>query len=170
MTRSATLTLALVLLCSSITGFAQQASGKGATGGRVVTQTRLVSVYSDLEDKLETAAVKSDQQQLRQMLTEDFNEWTPEPPGNPVPLEQWMAQYHPKSFHIRQMAVQGFGDVDVVSFRLSQQGRPGKGMQSGEYFVVDVWKHDTPEPKLAARYISHATSSGVKAITPTGKQ
>jgi len=170
MPMKATLVLLVFTVSIAPSLAAQQTTGEPAGSGRVVTQTRLVSRYAELEDQLATAAIKRDQVKLKQILEDDFNQWTPVPPGDPLPLEDWLAQYHPTSFRVRQLAVQSFQDVDIVSLVLSQQGHLGKSSMDGDYFVVDIWRHEDAGPRLAVRYISRSQKATFKSPTPTGKQ
>ncbi len=117
-------------------------------------RTRLVALYTDLETQLATAAEKGDSAKLAQLLADDFEQWSPEPPGDPVPREDWMAAYHPTSFNTSQMAVRAFDNVEVTSFVLHQKGTFGDKELAGEYFVVDVWKREASGSRLASRYIS----------------
>src|SRR5579883_370462 len=158
------------LICLALTGSAQQPNGKGATVGRIVTQTRLVSLYSNLETQLANAAEKNDQIKMIELLTADFTQWTPAPSGDPVPVDDWITKYRPSSFRIRQMAVQNFGKINVASFILTQRGSFGESPTNGSYFVVDLWTEEGGQPKLAVRYISPLQQPSVKVSTPTGKQ
>ncbi len=138
--------------------------------GRVVTRTRLVALYSDLESQLAAAAQKGDNARLEQLLTDDFEQWSPEPPGDPVPREDWMAAYHPASFSTSQMAVRAFGDTDVASFVLRQRGTFGEKDANGEFFVVDVWRREGNTARLASRYISHVPKTSAPSNSPSGKR
>ncbi len=137
---------------------------------RVVTRTRLVALYSDLESQLAAAAQKSDKAKLEQLLTDDFEQWSPEPPGDPVPREDWMAAYHPTSFSTSQMAVRAFGDTDVASFVLRQRGTFGEKDANGEFFVVDVWRREGNSSRLASRYISRVGKTSGPSSSPSGKR
>ncbi|HVP42117.1 MAG TPA: nuclear transport factor 2 family protein [Terriglobales bacterium] len=137
---------------------------------RVVTRTRLVALYSDLESQLAAAAQKGDKARLEQLLSDDFEQWSPEPPGDPIPREDWMAAYHPTSFTTSQMAVRAFGDTDVASFVLHQKGAFGDKDLSGDFFVVDVWRREGNAPRLASRYISKSSKWSAPSASPTGKR
>ncbi len=136
------------------------------TQNHVVTRTRLVAFYSDLEAQLATAAQKSDSTKLQQILTDDFEEWTPEPPGDPILREDWMAAYHPSSFSTHQMAVRTFGDTEIASFVLHQKAAFGEKDASGEFFVVDVWRREGNTSRLASRYISRYGKTGAPSGSP----
>ncbi len=85
-------------------------------------------------------------------------------PGVPIPRDEWILQARAapsRPPRIDQMAVHDFGDVAVVSFRefAAQASRraPARGR-----FVVDCWKRAGDGWKLAVRYVSDASSEGVK--------
>ncbi len=161
----------MALVCALLgTATAQKASGKAPAGGRVVTRTRLVALYTDLEAQLAAAAQKQDHPKLEQLLGDDFEQWSPEPPGDPVPREDWIAAYHPTNAGTRQMAVRAFPDTDVVSFVLHQQGTFGDNEASGDFFVVDVWRHEEKGAKLSSRYIARVPKTRVQPAPPTGKR
>ena len=151
---------------------AAAASGqRQRTQNHPVTRTRLVALYSDLEAQLATAAQKSDSAKLQQMLSDDFEQWTPEPPGDPIPREDWMAAYHPPSFSTHQMAVRTFGDTEIASFVLHQKAAFGDKDASGEFFVVDVWRREGNSSRLASRYLCRAARTAVSSPpAPSGKR
>ncbi len=157
--------LVILAMASALAGSPRQKSP-----GRAVTRTRLVTLYSDLESQLAAAAQKSDNAKLAQLLTDDFEQWSPEPPGDPIPREDWMAAYHPTSFSISQMAVRAFGDTDVASFVLRQRSVFGEKEVSGEFFVVDVWRREGSVSRLASRYISRVGKTGAPSTSPSGKR
>ncbi len=138
------------------------------TQNHLATRTRLVALYTDLEAQLEAAAQNSDSAKLEQLLTDDFEQWSPEPPGDPVPREDWMAVYHPISFSTHQMAVRAFGDTEIASFVLRQKAAFGDKDANGEFFVVDVWKREGNTSRLASRYICRyvRTASASPALPP----
>lgn len=162
--------VAAVILAMVLGAAASGQRQKTTQGGRVVTRTRLVALYSDLESQLAAAAQKSDSAKLQQMLTDDFEQWSPEPPGDPIPREDWMAAYHPTSFSASQMAVRTFGNVEIASFVLHQKGAFADKEASGDFFVVDVWKREGNTSRLASRYISRIGKTTVPSTSPTGKR
>jgi len=50
---------------------------------RIITKTRLVAICSDLENQLFQAVQSKDRAGLDSILAEDFQLWTPNPPGRP---------------------------------------------------------------------------------------
>ncbi len=161
------LVLSLTLTLAAV---AQPQHGKNHAPGRAPTRTRLVYLYTDLEKQLANAAEMQDQVKLDQLLDDDFEQWGPEPPGDPIPRDDWQNAYRPTSFTPRQMAVTAFSDTDVVSFVAHQKGTFGDKELGGDYFVVDVWRHEGNTSKLAARYISRTTESRVQPASPGVKR
>ena len=165
------LVMQAALICALLgSAAAQKASGKAPAGGRVVTRTRLVALYSDLEAQLAAGAQKQDRTKLDQLLADDFEQWSPEPPGDPVPREDWLTAYHPSGASTRQMAVRAFPDLDVASFILRQQGKFGDSDFNGDFFVVDVWRHEGKGQKLASRYISRTPKASAQPAPPAAKR
>lgn len=134
--------------------------------GHAVTRTRLVAFYSELEGQLASAAQKNDSAKLAQLLTDDFEQWSPEPPGDPVPREDWIAAYRPATFSTHQMAVRTFGEAEVASFVLRQKATFADKDASGEFFVVDVWRREGNTSRLASRYISRVAKTSVPPASP----
>src|SRR5690242_19967977 len=96
------------------------AQPKGPGGRRIVTTTRLVAKFSDLEEQLNLAIQRKDKTRLGKLLSEDFEQWTPAPPGDPVPRDEWtsavLSMSSVQAFQIRHMAVHLIGDSAVVNF------------------------------------------------------
>lgn len=156
-------TTLLLIAAMTATAAAHSPRQKGH-GGHVVTRTRLVAQYSDLEAQLASAAQKGDSAKLSQMLADDFEQWSPEPPGDPISREDWMAGYHPTSFSMSQMAVRDLGETEVASFILHQRGMFAEKDAGGDFFVVDVWRREGNRSRLAARYLTRAPRA---AVSPT---
>lgn len=151
---------------------AQQPSAPQKGGTRIVTMTRPMAIFSDLENQLAQAAQKKDQAALNALISEDCNLWTPTPPGDPMPSEDWIAsllQNPATSFRMRQLAVQSFGDINVVSFVASESRRVKGKEQISDRFVVDVWTKKGEGWQLAARYLSAAPAPPSSPVKPTGK-
>lgn len=143
--------------------------------GRIVTTTRLVAIFSELENDCVKAIQQNDGARLNKLLSEDFEVWTPAPPGHPIPREDWLKQAEkPQSFSIRQMAVRGLAnDISIASFVLSETVNP-PAAKPRNTFVVDVWKKSGDQWQLTDRYAS-PFAGAIPAATPgdkrpTGKQ
>ena len=144
--------------------------------GRVVITTRLVAIFSDLESNMLTALQKRDIAALDKSLSDEFQVWTADPPGSPLPREDWQAQAlasPPASFHLRQMAVRRVSDdVAIASFVLQESStRDGKEI-SEQQFIVDVWKKAGDGWLCTDRYASIVPESPSQQTDkkPTGKQ
>lgn len=114
---------------------------------RVVTTTRLVAEYSDLDEAA-----------LNKFLSDDFEQWTPTPPGDPVPREDWtraaMTSFALQSFQVRQMAVRMTGETAVASFVQDQHATCNGRDCSGSHFIVDLWQRHNNVAQLLVRYDS----------------
>jgi ketosteroid isomerase-like protein len=112
-------------------------------GQRIVTRTRLQVLFSDLEDQWLKAIQQKDAPSLDRLLSEDFQVWTPTPPGSPMPREDWQtAAFGRKlrSFEYHQLAVRSASpEIAIASFVLTETfDQAGKSV-SEDHFVVDVW-------------------------------
>jgi hypothetical protein len=127
-----------------------QSAPRSASPGRIATTTRLVALFSGQERELNLALQQKDAATLDRLLSPDFQVWTPEPPGHPIPREDWVQQNAGGSFggaRLTQMAVRDLGNSHVVSFVMSRA--------SGASFVVDVWQDaGNGTWKLTDRYVS----------------
>lgn len=168
------LALAAAILQVPPLAFAQP---KEPGGRRIVTTTRLVSKFSDLEEQLTRAIQHKDEARLSKLVSEDFEQWTPAPPGDPVPREEWMHNVLTastlQSFQIRQMAVHTAGDTAVVSFVQTERAICTGRDCSGSSFVVDLWQQDKDAAQLLVRYeskLSGPTALAPDSPKPTGKE
>ncbi len=165
----------LSLCLGSILGFAVMLPAQQAppAKARIVTMTRPMAIFSELENRLVEAAQKKDAAALQALISEDCNLWTPAPPGDPLPSEDWIAalqQEAPRSFRMRQLAVQDFGDTNVVSFVASEARRVKGKERVADHFVVDVWTKKGDGWQLAARYLSTAPAPPPSPVKPSGKK
>lgn len=147
---------------------------KPALTPRIITATRQVSIFTDMERQLLTAVQKKDQTALKLLLDDDCVFEMPD--ADPLPGEDWTTSvlgkdYTLKSFVVRQMSVVDLGQTALVKFdRLQRAAFKGKD-DSGEFFVVDLWKKNGDTWKLANRYVSKISSvvPAQKDVKPTGK-
>ena len=163
------------LLVSGILVAAAQGQAARQAPGRIVTTTRLVAIFSQLEHDLLKGIQQEDHQVLDRLLSDEFQVWTPLPPGEPVPREDWLARFwrHKlQSFRVRQTAVRGLtDDISVASFVLTEtvvEGTP----KNHDYFIVDVWTKYGDSWRLSDRYespVSAAATGGTGDKRPTGK-
>jgi hypothetical protein len=144
---------------------------------RIVTRTRLVAIFSDLEDQLFKGLQEKNEKAVKALLGEEFQVWTPTPPGDPVPLEDWQKQSLAedlKSFHVRQMAARPVDDNAVlVHFVLSKTVDLRGKASVRDYFIVDLWQKNKNDDKwrLCDRYASPlgAGVSKPAMVRPSGK-
>lgn len=123
----------------------------------IITATRQVTLFTGLEKQLLQAVQRKDKGVLEAMLADDFEIAMPN--ADPLAGEDWVDSMMAKdfslnSFVVRQMSVADLGDAAVVKFvRIQQATFKGKN-ESGEFFVVDLWKKSGDSWKLANRYVA----------------
>src|SRR5947209_4013651 len=163
----------VVLLVTTALIIAAQGQATPTAPGRIVTTTRLVALFSQLESDCLKAVQRNDQLALNRLLSEDFEVWTPAPPGHPIPREDWVEEqtaHKASSFRTRQMAVRSVADdTSIVSFVL----RENSGANARESFIVDVWKKTGENWQLTDRYEAAVPPQHTAPTTvdrrPTGK-
>jgi hypothetical protein len=133
------------------------ASASDSSVGRVPTVTRMVQVFSQLEGDLVISVEKRDSQVVSKLLSDDFEMRIGSMPGNPVPRAAWIRQsfVEPKSSSaMEQMAVHDLGKIALVSYLWKV--RVSKAAPVHDIFVVDVWRQEANDWKLAIRYADPA--------------
>ncbi|MGA7799743.1 MAG: nuclear transport factor 2 family protein [Gammaproteobacteria bacterium] len=148
-----TLLSAIIVLVTSISSVAAQPE----VLGRTPTVTRLVVLFSHLEEELSKAVGKHDLPAVSGLLGKDFEMRVNAMPGKPVPRSAWIRQSFaaPKwSRGVAQMAVHDFGNVAVASFLWKIT--PANSAVAHTVFIVDVWKQQGRTWKLAVRYAGPA--------------
>jgi hypothetical protein len=161
-----TLFAAMVFALLVVSSYGQQVKPPS----RIVTTTRLVALFSGLEQELLTAARDKDHAAFDRLVSSDFQVWTPDPPGQPIPRAAWLEKFggadRPSDFSIRQMAVRSLGQHAVVSFVLLE-GAPGR--QTAR-FIVDLWSSAANGWKLTDRYLSPVPAASYAGDRkPSGK-
>lgn len=137
--------------------------------GRIVTTTRLVTIFSELEEQLSRALQGGDQAALDRLLGEDFQVW--KPMSDPVPREDWIQQAQSGNltgFRPQHMAVMELGEnTSIASFVLTQTS----GKHRERYFVVDVWQKTAAGWQVTNRYLSHMQDGSAAPADrrPTGR-
>src|SRR3954451_1530125 len=157
--RLLSLAVIAVLLCSAI--FAQEPV-KPPLHPRIVTATRLVTMFSGLEKQMLEAVQKKDKAGLQAMLTDEFTIHLPD--SDPMPADDWVQSvmnkdFTLKSFVVRQMDVADLGTAAVVSYDRIQQSASNGQNDGGEFYVVDVWKKDGDNWKVSDRYVTKVGST-----------
>lgn len=166
--------------CSAAMGFALalaltapgQEPVKPKLTPKIITATRQVALFTGLEKSLLEAVQKKDRSAIEGMLADDFEIGMPD--ADLLAGEDWLdsvisGNFSLKTFGIRQMTVADLGDTAVVKFdRLQQATYKGKD-ETGEFFVVDLWKKSGDSWKLANRYVAKVSSVVPPPPKPTGK-
>jgi len=149
---------------------------KPSLSPRIVTATRQVVIFTDLENQILRAIQSKDQAGLNKLVSEDCMIEMPD--ADPLTGEDWIKSvlskdYALKSFVLRQFSVADENDFAVVKFDRIQQATYKGKPEGGEFFVVDVWKKDGESWKLANRYVSKVSAVPFMPkndVKPTGKQ
>jgi len=162
--------LQFLILMSAFVSSTAQEPVKPPLAPKIFTATRQVTLFSGLEKQLLTGIQKKDQAAVKALLSDDFEIWMPN--GDALAAEDWLpivlGKFNLKSFRISQMAVRDFGDTAVVKFMRSQKADFQGKDDSGEYFVIDVWRKSGDSWQLSDRYVSKI-SSAASAPKPSGK-
>jgi len=143
----------LVLIALGAASLPSAAADEPPTGGRVPTVTRLVKLFLEKEASLATAVRNADANALGSLLTDDFELRTGARAASPIPRAVWMREVlrtRDPGGEISRMAVHDFGAVAIASFTQDTTGGP--------LLVVDVWRGQGMDWKLAVRYASPAGS------------
>ena len=154
MRRSLFLTL---LLSMTVTMLAAPALASANGVGRIPTVTRLVRIFSELEDNLANAVEERDAQAASKLLGGDFEMRVGAMPGNPIPRAAWIQQSlsEPKSSSVmEQMAVHDLGAIAIVSYSWKVKAEKSEAVR--DIFIVDVWKRGADDWELAIRYAAPA--------------
>jgi ketosteroid isomerase-like protein len=146
----------LVLIAITVFAAAQEPVQPKLTP-RIITATKQVTLFTGMETQLLQAVQKKDQAALEALVGDDFE--IAMPGADPLAGEDWVdsvmaREFVLKSFVIRQMSVADLGDSAIVKFERLQQATFKGQSQSGEFFVVDLWKKSGDSWKLANRYVS----------------
>ena len=136
---------------------------------RVVTMTRFVKVFSDLEYQLADALRANDQAVVDRLMAAEFEQRNAARPGEPVPREDWLKSndyFGPGDGSMYELAVHDRGDLAIASFRWRFKDR--------DWFLVDVWRKKADSYELVTRYASPlpnvAAAPKAPASQPSGKR
>jgi Domain of unknown function (DUF4440) len=146
---------------------------KTKLSSRIMTATKQVTLFSGLETQLLQKVQKKDKTGLQAMLTDDFAIEMPN--ADRLAGDDWLESvmakdYILKEFGVRQVSVSDLGDTEVVKFDRLQKATHQGVADSGEFFIVDLWKKEGDNWKLANRYVSKVSSVLPKGSSkPTGK-
>ncbi len=127
--------------------------------------TRLVQLYSQLEQSLAEAINRKDLREVNRLVASDFELRSGGSIGAPVPRADWLEQSlkdAPLSVSIGQMAVHEYDNVRVVSFLMT---RPDAARPEPPIAIVDVWLQSGDSSVLKVRYAA-IQESGSSALVP----
>jgi ketosteroid isomerase-like protein len=148
-------------------------SSHAQTPGRIITPTRQVAEFSELEKQWMSALQSNDRFALDHLLTEDFEILTPFA-GNAIDRDEFIravtGSLKLQSYRISQMTVHDFGDTAVVNFLINAKGQFRGRDSSGRYFVVDVWRKSSNSWEAAVRYLFKSGVVSTAQPRPSGKQ
>jgi hypothetical protein len=130
---------------------------------RVVTMTRFVKVFNDLEYELIDSLRAGKKEAVDRLLSSDFEQRNAARPSEPVPREDWLKSPDlpvAADSQIWELAVHDRGDLAIASFRLKAKER--------DLFIVDVWRRKGADAyELLTRYA--APVSAAAPSTPQAK-
>lgn len=156
--------LLVIVLVLGIAGAAAAAQTSRSAPGRIQTTTRLVAMFTNLENELSQAVAEKNEAKLSRLLAPDFEEWTPAPPGSPIPRAEWLQGASSQAgSRLRQMAAKDLGQHVAVHF-VAVNG-------SAASFIVDIWQKNGSDWQLIERYRSPVEAAAHPSdLPPTGKQ
>lgn len=165
----------LILLALPLMAAAQEPV-KPSLSPRIITATRQVSIFTDLEKQMLKAIQTKDKAGLSNLVADDCVIEMPD--SDPLAADDWMASvlskdYALKSFQVRQVSALDQGDFVIVKYDRVQKAAYKGAPDDGEFFVVDLWKKNGDAWKLANRYVSKVSSVPWMPkgdARPTGKQ
>jgi hypothetical protein len=157
--------ISALVVIAALAGFSLPATADdSASVGRVPTVTRLVKIFSTLENDLNGAVLQRNAAVVEKLLASDFEMRTAAMPGMPIPRVDWIRQSMSDpafASHTEQMAAHDYGNVVVVSFLWNVDATAGTDAAASiatRFFVVDTWMQDGGNWRLGARYVAPATS------------
>jgi ketosteroid isomerase-like protein len=165
----------LIILAVTISVAAQEPV-KPPLSPRIITATRQVSIFTNLETQLLKAVQAKDEATLKNLVADDCMIEMPD--ADPLAADDWMTavlakDFQLKSFQVRQVSALDQGDTVIIKFDRVQQSTYKGAPDGGEFFVIDVWKKSGDSWKLANRYVSKISSvpwTPKTDVKPTGKQ
>jgi hypothetical protein len=168
--------MTLITLLLAGLALAQKTALPQAAPGRIETRTRLVAIFSDLNNQLYRAIQHHDAAAFNKLVGEDFELRTSHMPDEPLSREEWQQQSFSRAlagFQLSQMAVRGLrDDVAIVSFVLEEPSQsPGEARKS---LIVQAWTREGDIWTCQEAYISPLLPSRRAAVRkdrkPTGKE
>lgn len=128
---------------------------------QVPTVTRTIQMFSVLENEWLDAVQRRDQNALKKIVADSFEQRDAAMPGIPTPRAESIEQalkLAPFHSSIGQMAAHEYGDLVVVSF-LWKLEVPPAGALAQKVFVVDTWKQANGNWQVVTRYTAPVADS-----------
>lgn len=125
-----------------------------------IPKNKLQVFFSELETQWLKAAQDKDPAALNRIVSDDFQQQTPDPPGNSMSRSDWLLATFGRrvlSFQVRQLAVREISPtISVVSFVQTETYKETATAQTDEQFVVDIWINSGAGDnwRCADRYVS----------------
>jgi hypothetical protein len=132
------LLIVLALLSSLLYSQNQTRAGGESPGNAAGTLTRSASRYHDLETRLLQALQDKNDQEVTQLLSDDFEMWSAEKTGS-TSRREWQRGWFESnlsSFRIREITVRELGEIAVVSFLLNRRTTSGSKSASSTISAV----------------------------------
>jgi hypothetical protein len=129
------------------------AENDSSTEIRIPTVTRLVLLFTQLENNLSRAIAANDKENASKLLMNNFEMRSGTEPGDPIPKAEWLQEalkQQNSEGRIEQMSVHGYDNISVVSYLLKQTN--AKPNSPPDVFIVDVWTLSQGTWKLSVRY------------------
>lgn len=163
----------LIVAVMLATSYFKASAWAQPASGRIETRTRLVAIFSDLNQQFFQAIQQRDGAALNQFIADDFEARTARHVAEPQPRESWQRDVFArgmKGFRISAMSVRGLGDnAAVASFVLEEKLTTAQAQRS---LVVQVWSLEGNSWKCKDAYFFPAGTSRLRAKgdrKPTGK-
>jgi hypothetical protein len=156
--------ICILTLLAGLAGAASSvAADDAAATGRVPTVTRLVKIFSTLENEWSDAVRQRNAAAVDKLLASDFEMRTAGAPGRPIPRADWIRQAMsdpPFASRIEQMAAHEYGGKTVVvSFLWNLDASAGTDAAASiavRLFVVDTWVQEGDDWRVSTRYVASA--------------
>ena len=138
---------------------------------KIVSMTRPMAVFLQLERDLANAVAKHDQGATDALLGEGFELRMASNPAEPTVREDWLVLASSGIVgNIEQLSVHDHGDVAIVSFVRTVPANDN-GANLMRSYVIDVWIKQGNDWQLITRYQSElpTTAAPTEDVAPTGR-
>jgi len=135
----------------------------GESVQRVPTVTRLVQMFSVLEQEVATAVARGDQPTLDRLLDRRFEMQVASGTADTVPREPWLrlskAEAAGQTAQMSNMAVRDLEGVAVVTFDWTVHDDSSSSALGQRLFVTDLWKPKGDGWQLVLRIVGRSQAS-----------